>query len=282
MIFSALVKELGKILVTFLISSGVLFGIFAVSPGSQLGLLQAFFEYAQWLGRLVQGDFGTAKWGQEISLLVLSGFATSLTLIVLSLLVSVTFTVSFLYFVIKTGLGRLSNIIRWILYAISAVPVLIVAYTFFFFNPALKAPAQGRAGLHYYLVPALILGIGDCFLSEMIRHSEEELTNLLRQGYVRMAKARGASIWKHLWRDYAIETMQILSSRFILLLSGTVIIEEIFRLNGLGRLALYAASQRDVHLMLGISVFIVLVVCILNLASHSIVVILDPRLRTQK
>jgi peptide/nickel transport system permease protein len=131
----------------------------------------------------------------------------------------------------------------------------------------------------YYIIPGMILGISDGVLSEMIRHCTAELNLLKNEAYVRMARAKGASIWKHVKNHIIIHTSRIASSRIVVLISGAVIIEYIFGLPGIGSLAFDAAEARDTNLLLGIAIFSVLVVSLLNFLNKLTAIALDPRLR---
>jgi peptide/nickel transport system permease protein len=281
-ILRAFAKEIFiKFPLAFLVSSFALYTIVYFSPGGDTTAETYSWpiKYGGWIYNVaIHQDLGKSLWGEKLSSVVWSGFKKSLKLISLSLIFSSFFTAIFL-FSFKIGRSRLTNGLRYIFYATSAIPVLFVGYTFVFKNPTLRAPAETDLGIHYYILPALILGIGDGFLSEMIRHSEQEVENIREQGYLRMAKALGAKIWRHAWRDYAIHTMQILRLHIIYLLSGAVLVEKVFNIKGLGNLALDAASARDYQKILALSMFILLSVYAMNCIVTMLAYSFDPRLR---
>ncbi len=131
----------------------------------------------------------------------------------------------------------------------------------------------------YYILPAIVLGISDGFLTELILSSEDELNSIRRESYVRMSKLIGAKMWYRIRNDFFIHTSRVFLSRTGALLSGTVVVEFVFRLPGLGSLAFGAAEDSNVLRLMSILIFSVIIVGFLNLLHRLIAVIYDPRLR---
>ena len=131
----------------------------------------------------------------------------------------------------------------------------------------------------YYIIPAIVLGIGDGFLNELLRSSEEEIDVIKRENYLRMAKLIGANMWKHIKNDFIIHTSRTIFSRTAALLSGTVIVEFVFRLPGLGWLAFRAAEKQNALELLFILFCSVFIVGFFNVLHLILAVIFDPRLR---
>ena len=223
----------------------------------------------------------------------LSSIGISLTLIIMALIVSIVFTFTSL---LKTFLKKrkllkpllwLSQLLRFLFYFLSAIPILFAGdlistlstshfNTSMTYNPDLSVFSPNN--LRILIIAAFIFGIGDGFLAEVIRHSQDEIEYVLRQNYVRMTKALGRAFWQAAKNDLIIHTTRVFSSRFVVLISGTVVIELMFRIPGIGFWVLRAADASNFYVLSGILSLTVFIVCILNFIHRIIATRLDPRL----
>jgi len=214
----------------------------------------------------------------------------SFFLIFLALLVSILCTGISLFLSIRfkdTQKARIAGLsVRVLLYITSTIPCIFMGYFFIslgrrIFGISLTydplAPVSQR--WIYYIIPAMVLGIGDGFLNELLRGSEEEIDVIKQENYLRMAKLIGANMWKHIKNDFIIHTSRTIFSRTAALLSGAVIVEFVFRLPGLGWLAFRAAEKQNALELLFILFFSVLVVGFFNVLHLILAVVFDPRLR---
>jgi ABC-type dipeptide/oligopeptide/nickel transport system permease component len=182
----------------------------------------------------------------------------------------------------RPGLG-----IKSCLYILSSIPTIFVGYLvqdFFRQRLGIDLLLTGvDAGKwQYYLIPALVLGVGDGFLNEFIQHAGGEVEAIRRENYLRMAKALGASggrMWGYIKNDLLVRSSRVMLSRVTALISGTVVVEKIFGISGLGGLAFNAAERGHILTIMLILFCMVIVVSLLNLVYRIIAVILDPRLR---
>lgn len=172
------------------------------------------------------------------------------------------------------------------LYLASVIPYVFAGYfirTFLgkTFNISLTYDLLAPATLRwiYYVIPAIILGVGDGFLNELLSNSEEEIESIKRENYVKMAKLMGANIRKHIWQELTIRVSRAWFSRISALISGTVIIEYIFNLPGLGWLAFKSAEKHDTWQLLSVLFCSIFLVSVLNLFHRILAAKLDPRLR---
>ena len=108
------------------------------------------------------------------------------------------------------------------------------------------------------------------------------MLEVLGQDYVRTARSKGLTervvIQRHALRNALIPLVTIISVEIGYLLGGTVIVEEIFSLPGLGRLVYNAISQRDYALVQGIALFVAFNFVVINLAADLIYAAVDPRI----
>ena len=116
-----------------------------------------------------------------------------------------------------------------------------------------------------------------------MRMTRSCLLEVLAREYVRTARAKGLAearvIGRHALRNALIPVVTLVGLQFGYLLGGTVVVEEIFSLPGLGRLVLRSIAQRDFPLVQGILLVAGTNVVLLNLCVDAVYVVLDPRLR---
>jgi ABC-type dipeptide/oligopeptide/nickel transport system permease component len=158
----------------------------------------------------------------------------------------------------------------------------IVVYVFihqFGMFPLISGTAakQQHAWL-YFLVPIFVLGIASGTLSEMIRHLREELSRVLAEDYIRTARAKGAPVWRHAFKEgFLIPVTEIMSAKIPFLLGGAVIVEQVFNWPGMGRMAWQAAQDRDFPVIMGIALVAAAFVRFGNLLQRVVFTAVNPR-----
>ena len=130
-------------------------------------------------------------------------------------------------------------------------------------------------------LPAIALAIGA--IATVATQTRGSMIDVLQQDYVRTLRSRGlparSVLLRHALRNAAPASLTVLSLQFIALISGAVVIEKVFGLNGLGERATAAAGQGDVPLVLGIVVVAVLIVVVVNLLVDVALGWLNPKVR---
>jgi peptide/nickel transport system permease protein len=128
--------------------------------------------------------------------------------------------------------------------------------------------------------PALTLGLS--FSASVMRMTRSAVLEVLGEDYIRTARSKGLQertvMIRHALRNALIPVVTLIGIEMGYLLGGTVIIEQIFALPGLGRLALNAISQRDYALIQGVTLFIAINFVIINILVDLIYAALDPRI----
>jgi len=135
-----------------------------------------------------------------------------------------------------------------------------------------------------WILPAAVLGFGTmAFTARLTRAS---MLEVLRQDYVRTARAKGLHervvIWRHMLRNALIPVITILGPALAALVTGSFIIETMFSFPGMGRAYVIAINQRDYSMILGTTLFYVLLVSIANLSVDFLYVVIDPRIRLEE
>lgn len=144
--------------------------------------------------------------------------------------------------------------------------------------PFLKDPIEN---LKMFVVPAIVLGMG--LSGTQMRLVRSQILEVLRQDFVRTAWAKGlrerAVVLRHVLKAALIPVVTIIGLNLAVLIGGTVIIEQIFLLPGLGGLLLGAAQRRDYTIITGVMLFFGIGMVIINLLVDVTYGFLDPRIR---
>jgi len=143
-------------------------------------------------------------------------------------------------------------------------------------------PTENLAeNLRHMYVPAIVLGIG--LAGPVMRLTRGEMLEVLRQDYVRTARAKGlqenAVIVRHAMRNALIPVLTLVGLQASILVGGSVIMESIFTLPGMGLRMITALTDRDIPVVMGIMVVVALVVIIANLLVDIAYSLVDPRIR---
>ncbi len=137
------------------------------------------------------------------------------------------------------------------------------------------------AGLRSLLLPAIALGLFQAAV--LVRATRSAVLDVLREEYVRTARAKGvaevAVIGKHALRNALIPVVTVAGIQLGHLLAGSIILESVFALPGLGRLALGAIAARDLPLVQGVTLFVASTIVLLNFLVDLAYAALDPRIR---
>lgn len=142
-------------------------------------------------------------------------------------------------------------------------------------------PSGGWGELRHILLPSLVLALAP--LAAIARYSRAFILEVMDEPYLLSAKAKGlnpARIYRnYLMRPALARLMSILGNQLSILLVGTVFVEQIFRIPGLGQLFISAAAQRDTPLLISVTLALVLVVMAFHILIDLILMKLDPRVR---
>ncbi|HUG59180.1 MAG TPA: ABC transporter permease [Candidimonas sp.] len=241
-------------------------------------------QYADWLWKLLQGDFGTSVYFKtEVGPLIFDKLKTTLLLGVSALGVALLLSVP---------LGVLAALYKnsWIDRLCLAVAVLGQALPNFFFALLLimlfsiswrMLPVSGSGSWQHFVMPAIALGyyVAPAFM-RLIRAG---MIEVLSADYIRTAKAKGlpahSIIFKHALRNAIVPVVALAAVQLGYLLGGSVVIETIFALDGLGYLAYQSITYKDYPVMQIIVLLLSAIYVLLTLASDIANAWLDPRIR---
>jgi peptide/nickel transport system permease protein len=260
---------------------------------AQLGLDQPALErYVSWLGGLLQGELGQSyTYGVPVAQLVAERSVVSLPLALLSIVLSTIIAIPVGVFA-ATRRGSLTDT------ALMGATQLGVAVPNFWFAMLLVllfavwlgwVPAGGFPGwdaglwpaLRALVLPAVALALPQAAI--LARLTRSAVLEALGEDYVRTARAKGLTrreaVWRHAVPNALIPVVTIMGLQFSFLVAGTIIIENVFYLPGIGRLTFQAIAQRDLAVVRDLVVLIAVLVIVVNLVVDLLYLWLDPRLR---
>jgi peptide/nickel transport system permease protein len=258
-----------------------------------LGLDRPFYQqYLAYIGQVLHGDLGVSFWTREPVLNeIVQRLPVSIELAVLAMIFG-------LLIALPTGIIAAVRQDSWLDYLFRslavgglAVPgfwlatIIIVAASIWWkwvppmrFTPLLRDPL---ANLSQFLIPAMILGLA--LSASLMRMTRSMMLEVLREDFIRTARAKGVResvvIMRHVLKNAMIPVVTIMGLQFSALIGGTVIMESIFVLPGMGRFLLDAITWRDYPVIQGINLFLAAGVVVLNLLIDLLYAFLDPRIR---
>ena len=308
-----LTKRFAIFVVTLLAASLVVFAALEVLPGDparvilgidapesavqalqvKLGLDRPVVErYLDWLGHLVQGEFGTSyTYSVPVSELLQTRLEITVPLALLSMALSVLIAFGLgLYAashhnklgdVSMMGISQLGISIPNFWLAVLLILLFAVELKWFVsggfpgwengFWPAFKA----------LILPAVSLATVQGAI--LARFTRSAVLETMREDYVRTARAKGLTrrqtLWRHVLRNALIPVVTIMGLQFANLLAGTIIVENVFSLPGIGRLILQAISQRDLTVVRDVVILLAGIVVLINFAVDVLYAVIDPRLK---
>jgi peptide/nickel transport system permease protein len=131
------------------------------------------------------------------------------------------------------------------------------------------------------LLPALALALVQAAI--LARVTRSAVLEVLREDFVRTARAKGLTrrqtLWRHVLRNALIPVVTLMGLQFATLLSGTIVIENVFFLPGIGRLIFQSISQRDLIVVKDVVVLLAAMVVVVNFLVDLFYAVIDPRLR---
>jgi peptide/nickel transport system permease protein len=278
-------------------------GVDAVASPAMVAQLKAFFgldepwyvQYGRWIGRLFQGDLGTSwRTGKPVVGLILERLPVTLELTTLSVVFALLVGMPAGVLSAVRRNGPLDNITRVGTLLGLSVPVfwqgtmLILFFSLYlrWMPPVVWVDffTDPRRNLTIMVLPALCLGTAAA--ANIARTTRACMLDVLRSEYIRTASAkglaRGAVILKHALRNALIPVVTVAGLQLGILLGGTVVVEEVFTLPGVGRLVLWSIYQRDYPLTQSTILFIAFMFMSLNLMVDLVYGYLDPRIRYRR
>ncbi|MBO9450423.1 ABC transporter permease [Tropicibacter sp. R16_0] len=308
-------KRLLSLILSLAVASLMIFAVIEVAPGdpasfmlgvnaqpdtlaalrAELGLdVPKTERYLAWVGGMLTGDFGTSyTYRTPVSQMIADRMWVSLPLALYALTLStlIAFPAG-IYAASRRGkpgdiavMGATQLGVAVPNFWFAMMLVLIFAINLRWFN------AGGFAGwdkgvwaaLHSLTLPAIALALPQAAILARVMRSA--LLDVLGEDFMRTARAKGLSrrqaLWRHGLRNALIPVLTIIGLQFSFLLAGSIIIEQVFYLPGLGRLVFQAISSRDLIVVESVVMLLVFAVIVVNFVVDLAYAAVDPRLRSR-
>lgn len=266
----------------------------------RLGLNHPPLErYGQWIRGLLTGELGDSfAYSTPVLELLLERLALTLPLALMAMAFTTLIALAVGVFAAShhnrpgdvglMSLAQLGMAIPNFWFAILLILIFSVKLQWFSAGgfPGWRAEDGGSvlAGLKALLLPALSLAVVQAAI--LARITRSSVLDVMREDYVRTARAKGltrrATLWRHVVRNALIPVVTVMGLQFANLLAGTIVVENVFYLPGLGRLIFQAIANRDLAVVRNGVMFLAGMVVLVNFLVDVLYAVIDPRVRVAR
>jgi oligopeptide transport system permease protein len=302
--FHYFLRRLGGAIPTLFVIIAVSFFMMRMAPGGpfdkerkvpaevEAALMKAYHldeplwqQFLRYLGGLAQGDFGPSFKYKDFSVseLIAQGFPTSLQLGLSAMAVALLIGVSL-------GIWAAFRQNSWVDYTTMGISMLGIAIPNFVVAPALTLvfglwlsllPVGGWDKPSNFVLPVVVLCLPQ--ISAIARLTRASMIEVLGSNFVRTARAKGLpemiTITRHALKAALLPVVSYLGPAIAAVITGSVVVEQIFSIPGIGRYFVQGAINRDYTLVMGVTIFYGALVILCNLIADLLYGVLDPKVR---
>ena len=260
---------------------------------SKLGLDQpAWQRYGLWISGLLRGDMGLSyAYSTPVSELVLERLALTVPLALMAMALTTVLALAAGVYAAAhhnkvgdvgvMGLAQLGIAIPNFWFAILLI-LLFSVHLQWFSAGGFDGWSEGLGqGLKSLLLPAIALAVVQAAI--LARITRSAVLEVLREDFVRTARAKGlsqrAALWRHVLRNAMVPVITVMGLQFAELLAGTIVVENVFFLPGLGRLIFQSIANRDLIVVRNCVMLLAAMVVIVNFVVDLLYAIIDPRIQ---
>jgi oligopeptide transport system permease protein len=244
----------------------------------------AWQQYLIYMGNALRGDLGPSYTYQDRSVtqIILQGLPTTASLGVLAALVALLIGVPLGVIAASRQNSRIDYTALAFGTVFASVPSFVLGFLLIIvFALSLHlVPTSGWGKPSQYVLPVLTLGLNQAAL--LTRITRASVLDVSRQDFMRTARAKGLReellIRRHLLKNALIPVVTVMGPILAFLLVGSLIVETIFSVPGIGRLLVQGISQRDYSLIMGTTLLYAFVIAVLNLVVDVLYAFIDPRI----
>ena len=255
---------------------------------SQLGLdLPYHVQYLNFVKGAIHLDFGTSYFTKEVVTdALIRSFKVTAKLACMSFVFAAIIGIPCgIFAAVQRGKGIDTVVMVLAMIGVSAPAFWVAIILQIAFGLKLNLlPISGFDTPASYILPSIALGAR--YAGSMARITRTSMLEVMGQDYIRTAKAKGVSRWsvvmKHALKNAMIPIVTLVGTDFGYMLTGSMLIEKVFSIPGIGKLAVDAMSNRDLPLLEGTVMYIAFVFVIVNLIVDLSYAFLDPRIRYGK
>ena len=308
-----LLKRMVTLLATLVVASMVVFWVLEVLPGdaaqvmmgpdaspeavqalaAQLGLDRPpLARYRLWVAGMLSGDLGNSyAYSSPVLALVLERLTVTVPLAVMAMLLTTALALTVGIYAASRhnrlgdvglmGLTQVGIAVPNFWFAILLILLFSVHLHWF---SAGGFPGWGEGvgqALKSLMLPAISLAVVQAAI--LARITRSAVLDVLREDFVRTARAKGlsqrATLWGHVLRNAMIPVITVMGLQFANLLAGTIVVENVFYLPGLGRLIFQSIANRDLIVVRNCVMLLAAMVIVVNFAVDVLYAVIDPRVK---
>ncbi|WP_010140736.1 ABC transporter permease [Oceanicola sp. S124] len=251
-------------------------------------------QFVTWIGQMLQGDFGRSLISDRPVLeMIGQRLGPTLALALLAMAMTLLFALPMGVLAAWRDGGMTDRLVMTVSVIGFSVPIFVIGYVLIgVFAVNLRwFPVQGYKALadgigpfaHRIFLPGLALA--SIYIALISRMTRASMLEVLREDYVRTARAKGLPeglvLFRHALRNAAIPILTVVGTGFAMMISGVVVTETVFNIPGLGRLVVDAVLARDYPLIQAIILLTAGTYVLINLAIDLSYALTDPRIRYQ-
>ncbi len=244
-----------------------------------------YVQYGKYLGNIVQGDLGISMKhvNQDVTGLILKTFSVSLKLGIIAIVVSLIVGVLLGMLAALYHRKLIDNVAMVLAVLGIAVPSFVLAALlqfFFAFKMHIFRVAGFETPLDYVLPVAALSAQPIAFIARLTRSS---MLEVLHADYIKTAKAKGLNwftiMFRHVVRNGIMPVITYMGPMTANIVTGSVVIEQVFGIGGIGKQFVESITNRDYPLIMGITIFYGVLLMLARLVSDLLYVVVDPRVK---
>ena len=258
-------------------------------------------RYVKWMGNLLQGNLGYSTfYKKDVADVIGEPLRNTIFINIFATILALGITIPLGIWCAVKKFSKFDNAVQVLTIVGYSVPVYIIALVFMYiFSVKLEIfPLSGMnspnfqgSGLAFFLdrmyylaLPLIVMTIAA--LGSMTRYVRAAMIDALSMDYIRTARAKGLRekvvIYSHAWRNALLSVVTLIIGWFMSVFMGSIIIEQMFQLNGIGQMYYKGLMNQDYDLALAIQMLYCVITLISNLITDLSYGIVDPRVRVNK
>lgn len=258
-------------------------------------------RYVKWMGNLLSGDLGYSTfYKKDVSKVIGEPLKNTMFINLFATVIALGITIPLGIRCAVKKFSKFDNAVQVLTIVGYSVPIYIIALVFIYiFSVRLGVfPISGmnspnftgtgfaffRDRMYYLALPLIVMTIAS--LGGMTRYVRAAMIDALRMDYVRTARAKGLKekvvIYSHAWRNALLSVITLIIGWFMNIFMGSIIIEQVFQLNGIGKMYYTGLMNQDYDLALAIQMLYCVITLISNLVTDLSYGLVDPRVRINK
>lgn len=258
-------------------------------------------RYVKWMGNLLSGDLGySTLYKKDVIKVIGEPLGNTIFINIFATILALGITIPLGIHCAVKKFSKFDNVVQVLTIVGYSIPSFIIAIVFIYLFSVqlgwfpisgMNSPNFQGSGLaafadrmYYLALPLIVMTIAS--LGGMTRYVRAAMIDALRMDYIRTARAKGLRekvvIYSHAWRNALLSVITLIIGWFMSIFMGSIIIEQIFQLNGIGKMYYAALMNQDYDVALAVQMLYCVITLISNLITDLSYGIVDPRVRITK